>query len=91
MNMPAGVLISGKYEGSSAEISALNERDVITKFDGQKVSTADDIKELLKYYEAGTQVELTVERIENGEYAEHTVTVTLGYANQNQQVSYHNN
>lgn len=90
MNMPAGVLVSGKYEGSSADTSALNERDVITKFDGQKVSTADDIKELLKYYEAGTQVELTVQRIENGEYVEHTVAVTLGYANQNQQVSYHN-
>ena len=38
----------------------------------------DDLKQLLTYYEAGTDVTLTVQSLQNGEYVEREVTVTLG-------------
>lgn len=80
MNMPEGVVINNLVEGAPINDADVLPRDVITKFDGQKVRSTDDIKELLQYYEGGSQVELTLERLENGDYVEHTVTVTLGYA-----------
>ena len=80
MNMPEGVVINSLVEGAPINDADVLPRDVITKFDGQKIRSVDDIKELLQYYEGGSQVELTLERLENGDYVEHTVTVTLGYA-----------
>lgn len=78
--IPTGVLISSIVEGSPADNSDLKEKDVITKFDGQTVSTQQDISDLLKYYAGGTEVELTVQTLQDGQYVEHVVTVTLGYA-----------
>lgn len=80
MNMPEGVVINSLVEGAPINDADVLPRDVITKFDGQKIRSVDDIKQLLQYYEGGSQVELTLERLENGDYVEHTVTVTLGYA-----------
>ena len=38
-----------------------------------------DLQEMLTYYEGGSTVELTVSSLENGEYVERTVEITLGY------------
>ena len=65
-------------EGGAASKSDLMEKDIITKFDGQSVRSMEELKEMLTYYEGGDVVDLTVETVENGEYVERTVTVTLG-------------
>lgn len=77
-DMPRGIYVYKIVEGGAASKSDLMEKDIITKFDGQSVRSMEELKEMLTYYEGGDVVDLTVETVENGEYVERTVTVTLG-------------
>jgi serine protease Do len=78
-DMPAGVFVYKITENSSAAKSDLQEKDIITKFDGQGVDSLDDLQALLKKYKAGETIALTVQRIEaNGKYVEKEIQVTLG-------------
>ena len=77
-DMPAGVFVYGIIDGSAAANSDLRKRDIIVKFDGQSVKTMAALQDLLKYYKAGETVELGVKSLENGEYVDRTVTITLG-------------
>ena len=63
----------------AAASSGLREKDIITKFDKQTVRSMADLQEMLTYYEGGSTIELTVSSLENGEYVERTVEITLGY------------
>ncbi len=76
--MPKGIYVYKIVENGAASKSELKEKDIITKFDGQSVRTMADLKDLLKYYRSGETVELTVQSLENGEYQERTVSITLG-------------
>jgi len=90
LNMPAGVIILGfsdevmkGYESlgqqySPAKEAGLQKNDIIVKFDGQTVTDAQSLSNMMKYYEAGSKVDIVVERINNGEYEQKTFTVTLG-------------
>lgn len=78
LDMPAGVFVYGIIEGGAADSSDLREKDVITKFDGQSVKTMAALQDLLKCYKAGETVDLTVQSLENGQYVERTVSITLG-------------
>ena len=76
---PQGVFVYKILEGSGAAKSALQERDVITAFDGQKIRSMEDLQETLKYYEAGETVTVTVQRLEEDkEYHEIDLEITLG-------------
>ena len=77
--MPKGIYVYKIVEGGAAANSDLREKDIITKFDGQTVRTMADLKEMLTYYEGGDTVTLTVQSLENGQYVERKVEVTLGY------------
>ncbi len=46
--------------------------------DGQTVRTMADLKDMLNYYKGGDTVNLTVQSLENGQYVERTVQITLG-------------
>ena len=93
LNIPAGVIVVGfsdeKMEGnedqpieeSPAREAGILKNDIITKFDGQGVTDAQALANLCKYYEAGTEVDITVQRLNNGEYEEKVITVTLGKKN----------
>ncbi len=76
--MPIGVYVYKLVDGGAASQSDLQEKDIITKIDGQSITSMEELKEMLTYYEEGTQVTLTVERLENGQYEERQVTITLG-------------
>ena len=78
LGMPQGVFIYKIVEGGAASLSDLREKDIITKFDGQGIKTYDDLTNMLKYYEGGTTVTLTVQSLENGQYVERNVDITLG-------------
>ena len=89
LNIPEGVIVVGfsdeEMEGvdqpveySPAREAGIQKNDIIVKFDGQPVTDADAFAALVKYYEAGREVEVTVERIQDGEYVEKTFRVTLG-------------
>lgn len=78
-NMPQGVYIFKLLTGEGIDNSALQEKDIITKFDGQSVASLEELSGLLSRYKAGEKVEVTVQRLSGkGEYEEKTVSVTLG-------------
>ena len=78
-NMPEGVYIFKLLTGEGIDNSALQEKDIITKFDGQSVASLEELSGLLSRYKAGEKVEVTVQRLSGkGEYEEKTVSVTLG-------------
>lgn len=85
--MPQGIYVYKIVEGGAAANSDLRERDIITKFDGERVKTGEDLQKMLTYYKGGSTVTLTVETLDNGAYTEREVSVTLGFkkdANQEQ-------
>lgn len=75
--MPVGVFVYQIMEGGAAANSDLKEKDIITKFDGQSITTSEELTDMLTYYESGSQVTLTVQTLVNGAYIEHEVSVTL--------------
>ncbi|MCI8549501.1 MAG: trypsin-like serine protease [Lachnospiraceae bacterium] len=78
-NMPEGVYIYSLVEGGSAEASELRERDIITAVEGSNVTSMDELRTMLSYYAGGQEIELSVQRLEDNEYVEKTIMVTLGY------------
>lgn len=76
--MPVGVFVYQIVDGGAAAKSDLKEKDIITKFDGQSITSMEELTKMLTYYKSGSTVTLTVETLENGAYAAHDVQVTLG-------------
>lgn len=78
LGIPSGVYVYDVTEGSAAEQAGIQRGDVIVKFDGQKVSTREELKNLVEYYKAGETTTVTVKRAVNGQYEEIELEVTLG-------------
>jgi serine protease Do len=78
LGMPSGIFVSGIIEDGAASRTELREKDIITKFDDQTVRSMAALQELLKYYKAGETVNMTVQTVENGQYVERTIEITLG-------------
>lgn len=77
--IPQGVQVSEILKGGAAEAAGLPKNCIITKFDGTRISSMDDLQEQLEYYKAGEQVEIEVKVWgQNGEYEEKTYELTLG-------------
>ncbi|MBQ5445679.1 MAG: trypsin-like peptidase domain-containing protein [Lachnospiraceae bacterium] len=74
---PQGVLVAELIEGGAAEKAGIEKRDIITKIDGESVSSMEELQSKLQYYEEGTDVKITVQRIDGNKYAEKEITVTL--------------
>ena len=61
-NTPQGVEVVSVTEGSVAEKAGLKANDIITKFDGQKVTSVEDINKIKETKEVGDKVEVVVDR-----------------------------
>ena len=61
-NIPQGVGVVSVTEGSVAEKAGLKANDIITKFDGQKVTSVEDINKIKETKEVGDKVEVVVDR-----------------------------
>lgn len=79
--MPEGLYITMVTENSAAAQAGIKNGDVITEFDGRKVKSMESLQDIMQYYAAGTEVEVTLQINENGEWKEQKVTVTLGRKN----------
>ena len=79
-DIPAGVYVAEVTKGSAAEKAGIKQGYIITKFDGESVKSASDLKNMLQYYKAGEKVEMKVQVSDGGGYEEQTVTVTLDQA-----------
>ena len=79
LGIPSGIYVSQVVSGSPAEKAGISAGDVITKFEGNNVSTMSGLKEKLALKKANTKVKITFKRAnQSGTYEEKTVTVILG-------------
>lgn len=76
--MPRGIYVYEVLEGSGAQAAGVLHGDIITKFDGSRIKSNEELQELLKYYSAGETVEITVMRNQFGSYEEMNLSLTLG-------------
>lgn len=74
--MPQGVYVY-KITNDNLNDEGLCEKDIITAIEGQTITSVESLTSALEYYKIGDKVELTIQRIEDGEYVEKTITVTL--------------
>lgn len=77
-NMPEGYYVGEVAKDSPAEKAGLYQGDIIVKFNDSEIKTMEDLEEKLHYTAAGTKITLTVQRMDNGQYKEVELPVTLG-------------
>lgn len=75
--VPVGFSVQEVVEGGAAEKAGIQKYDIIVRVDGQTVESYADLSELLQYYKAGETVKVVVKYIENHEYVEREVELTL--------------
>lgn len=72
--LPTGVMIDSVIAGSAAEIAGLKSTDIITEFDGQKITSKEQLSQLIKQHKVGDIV--SIKFVRNGR-TEHETKVTL--------------
>lgn len=80
-NMPTGVYVAQVTEGSAAEQAGIQKGDIVTEFDGREITSMSELSSLMEYYQAGSTVEVKIQRAANGEYIEQIISVELGRKN----------
>ncbi|MBR1643137.1 MAG: trypsin-like peptidase domain-containing protein [Butyrivibrio sp.] len=78
--IPLGVYVAEVTNGGGAQNAGIAKGDVIVEFDGQEITSMDDLQTRLQYYAAGTTVSVKVMRPSGQEYIEEEFSVTLGQA-----------
>lgn len=75
---PVGVAVRSVSSDSAAEKAGILKNDIIVAFDGESVSTIDELVSMMSYYAQGDTVKVEFYRLNNeGEYEKHSVDVTL--------------
>lgn len=80
--MPEGVYISTITEGGAAENAGLQKGDIITKLDGSRITGYSQLRDTLSYYSSGETISITIQRLENAEYEEKVMDITLSTGEQ---------
>lgn len=76
--IPAGAFVEEVTRKGAADKAGIKHGDIITEFNGKKVSSIEQLIEYLAYYAPDEEVELTI-AVQSGDgYKEKTVTVVLG-------------
>ena len=78
-SMPEGIYVGEVTDGSPADKGGILSGDIITKMDDKTVKTLEELQEFLTYTKAGTVVTVTVMELDDGEYQEKNLQVTLGH------------
>ncbi len=79
--MPEGVFVKEVFKGTAAEQYGIKAGDIITSLDGRDIATMEVLHTRLSYYEAGSQVEIIVQRPMQNGYEEVKLSVVLGKKN----------
>ena len=77
-NAPAGVYISSVESGSAAQRAGLQAGCIITAFNGETISTMEELQEALAGCSAGDSVTITVSFPSGKEYVSQDLTTILG-------------
>ncbi len=83
-NFPAGVFVRSVAEDSPAEKAGIINNDIIVEFDGEKISTYEDLLDTLQYYAPGDEAVITVMRQTHGQYEEVEIPIVLGTRPENE-------
>lgn len=75
--LPTGVSVTEVVKGGPADKAGIKQYDVITKMEGQSVTTVDSLNNMLSYYKAGEKVKFTIAYKNGNTIKEKDVTVTL--------------
>lgn len=76
--VPEGVFVRSVEKGSAAEAAGMLSGDVITRFEGEKITSYEDLQDIMQYYGPGSQVKVVVKRQINGAYEDVELEMTLG-------------
>ncbi len=76
-NMPVGIYINDVIQDSPAEEAGLKPGHIIVRFNNIKVETIDDLINILSYSKPGDEIVLGIMELQNGEYVEKSLNVTL--------------
>ncbi len=76
-DMPEGAFVYEVTEGSAADEAGIRKGDIITKFDGEAVSSSDDLIDKISYYAVGETVTVELQTANNGAYEIREAEVTL--------------
>jgi serine protease Do len=77
-SIPVGVYVYNLAKNGPAAKAGIEESDVITKFDGQSVTSMETLQSIMSYYKSGEKIKVTIAYRDGKEYKEKEVTVTLG-------------
>ncbi len=78
-NAPAGIYVSNVASGSAAQRAGLQAGCIITGFNGEDVSTMEDLQKLIQNCAPGDSVTITAQFPDsNGKYSEQTLTTIMG-------------
>ena len=69
----AGAIVAGIIEGSAAEAAGLQKGDKITSVNGESITDAAQLSELIRSFKIGDTVTITIERA--GQSSDITVTL----------------
>lgn len=75
---PLGVYVADVVKNGAADRCGIYAGDVITAINGTKVTSRTALQEKVGSYRSGVTIEVTLYRLEDGVYTEHTLEVTLG-------------
>ncbi len=76
-NIPNGVYVKAVSEGGAADKAGIKTGDIITCVNNMEVTTRESLAEKVSSYRKGTEIEITFQRSNDGEYEERKVTVKL--------------
>ncbi|MDE6566667.1 MAG: trypsin-like peptidase domain-containing protein [Lachnospiraceae bacterium] len=76
-NIPNGVQVKEVAKGGAADKAGIQVGDIITSINNMEVRSIESLSEKANSYRKGTEVEIKVERSNNGSYEEKTFKVTL--------------
>lgn len=76
-NMPTGFYITKVVDGSGADKAGLEIGNIITKIEGEEVSSVSTIKDVLYSKKKGDKITLTVAFTDKKKYSEKEIEVTL--------------
>lgn len=76
--MPEGVYVAQVYENSAAAAGGIKQGDIITEFDGDKITSMDELQKELEFYARGDDVDVKVMTMTVAGYEEAVRHLTLG-------------
>lgn len=76
-NIPNGVQVKEVSKGGAADKAGIQVGDIITSINNMEVRSIESLSEKANSYKKGTEVEIKVQRSNNGSYEEKTFKVTL--------------